>query len=298
MKNWIVAFRLRTLPLALSSILMGSFLAYFRGLFNPVVAGLCVLTTIFLQITSNLANDYGDSKNGADHQGRKGPARMVQSGQISSKQMKIAMIIGLVFSFISGFSLLIIALGWNVELLGFFLLLGVGSMVAAVAYTVGKRPYGYAGLGDISVLIFFGFVGVMGTYFLQVKTLDVHLIFPSLSCGLLSVGVLNLNNVRDIESDKVAGKLSVPVRLGRQNAIVYHWILLLLSIGSAVYFTWMEYSNVAQWMFLFSIPLILLNGKKLQKSTQTEEVDPLLKQLALSTLLFVITFGLGLIIKI
>ena len=167
---------------------------------------LCVLTTVFLQILSNLANDYGDSVHGADSIERKGPKRAVQSGAISAQQMKLAVIIFVVLCLASGITLLVVSFGFNWRGILFFFALGLLSILAAIAYTVGRKPYGYAGLGDFSVLIFFGLVGVMGSYYLFTKELSWFQILPALSCGLFSIAVLNINNIRDIESDQKAGK--------------------------------------------------------------------------------------------
>ena len=293
--NWIQAFRLRTLPLALSSIFMGLFLAAYNGRFSFTLGVFTVFTTILLQILSNLANDYGDSANGADHENRLGPSRTVQAGLISRQQVKLAMLVFLILSLISGIILLYLAFGLELQSFLFFLFLGILCIIAAITYTVGRKPYGYAGLGDISVLIFFGFVGVMGTYYLQMENIDWKLVFPSLSCGLFSVGVLNLNNVRDIESDKMAGKNSIPVRIGKENAILYHWILLVLGLASATAYMALEGNSLTRWIFLVTLPLFIANAVKLGKAKNSMEMDPLLKQLALTTLLFVITFGVGLI---
>jgi 1,4-dihydroxy-2-naphthoate octaprenyltransferase len=159
---WLKAFRLRTLPLALSSIGMGTFLAAYQGEFDGWIFLLCCLTTIFLQILSNLANDYGDTIHGADHADRVGPSRAVQSGLISQSQMNKALLIFIVLSLLSGVYLLLLALD---DWLSVLLFLGIGllAILAAIFYTMGKKPYGYAGFGDISVLIFFGFVGVAGS---------------------------------------------------------------------------------------------------------------------------------------
>ncbi len=293
-KTWISAFRLRTLPLALSSIAMGSFLAAAQGKFNGLIFFLCCLTTIFLQILSNLANDYGDSVNGADHDERKGPMRAVQSGAISARTMRNAMFLFVVLSLISGISLLLVSFGLNYQLLIVFLGLGVLSIVAAIAYTVGKRPYGYAGLGDVSVLIFFGLVGVMGSYYLFTQTFSAELILPALTCGLFSVGVLNINNVRDIESDKKAGKNSIPVRIGKKNAAVYHWFLLFGGLIAAVIYSFSNYHSAFQFLFLITLPLFIKIGAAVSKKP-SDELDPYLKQMALSTFLFVMLFGFGLI---
>lgn len=295
LKPWIKAFRLRTLPLALSCIAMGGFLAASNGAFQWNIFLFSILTTIFLQILSNLANDYGDSIHGADHADRKGPARAVQSGAIAATQMKTAIIIFVILCLISGLYLLWVSFGWNWNAILFFFALGVLSILAAIAYTVGKKPYGYAGLGDFSVLIFFGLVGVMGSNYLFTKELNWIQILPALSCGFFSIGVLNINNIRDIESDKSAGKFSIPVRIGREKAVVYHWFLILSGLIYASIFTLLTYQSMWQFLFVASFPLFIYNGISVQRKT-AHELDPYLKQMALSTLLFVVLFGLGLIL--
>lgn len=294
-KIWIKAFRLRTLPLAISCIAMGGFLAGAAGAFRWDIFVLCVLTTIFLQILSNLANDYGDSVHGADSFDRKGPTRAVQSGAVSKKQMRDAIIIFVVLSLLSGVTLLITAFGFEWKAIFFFFGLGILCILAAIAYTVGKKPYGYAGLGDLSVLIFFGFVGVLGSYYLFAKNTPYIEVLPALSCGLFSIGVLNINNIRDIESDRKAGKFSIPVRIGRRNAVIYQWILIAGAWVSAVTYTLITYHSLSQWSFILSLPLFIINGRAVSVKP-SDQLDPYLKQMALSTLTFVVLFGLGLVL--
>ena len=294
-KHWLQAFRLRTLPLALSSIFMGNFLAKWQGEFDWSILGLAVSTTIFLQILSNLANDYGDSIHGADSEDREGPSRAVQTGAISKSQMKTAMIIFAVLSLVSGISLLAVAFSDQWFLVLVFLILGVAAIYAAITYTAGSNPYGYRGLGDISVLIFFGLVGVFGSYYLQTKALDWNILLPALSCGLLATGVLNVNNIRDIESDEKAGKISIPVRIGRDKAVVYHFFLLGLAMLCAVWFALLNDFHWLSFLFVISFPLIIKNAVAVKTKTTAAALDPYLKQLALSTLLFVILFGIGLV---
>lgn len=288
---WIHAMRLRTLPLALSSILMGSFIAFqTSGLKWPVFL-LAALTTILLQILSNLANDYGDSINGADHGGRKGPVRAVQSGIISLTEMKSAMIIFAILSLFSGVWLLYIALE---DLFKFLLFLGMGllAILAAITYTSGSKPYGYAGLGDIAVFVFFGWLGVMGTFYLHTQSFDSSLWLPASAVGLLSTAVLNINNIRDIQSDKAAGKRSVPVRIGKNAATNYHWALLTTALLLLIVFILMEKA----WgglFYLLATPFILKTGWALEKFDSPEKLDPYLKVMAISTFLCVLFFGLG-----
>jgi 1,4-dihydroxy-2-naphthoate polyprenyltransferase len=295
-KVWIKAFRLRTLPLALSSIAMGAFLAAAAGAFNWSIFLLAVLTTSFLQVLSNLANDYGDSIHGADSVDRKGPSRAVQSGAVTKSQMRTAIFILVFLSLSSGITLLLVSFGFDWKALLFFFGLGILSILAAIAYTVGRKPYGYAGLGDFSVLIFFGLVGVMGSFYLFTKQISQYEVLPAISCGLFSIAVLNINNIRDIESDKKAGKFSIPVRIGRQKAIVYHWILLIIGMSSAIAYQWATYTSPLQFLFLLTLPLFLYNAVSVSKKP-SEALDPFLKQMALSTLAFVVLFGIGIVLS-
>lgn len=292
---WLSAMRLRTLPLALASIGMGSFLAAEQHLFDINVLLLSALTTVFLQILSNLANDYGDSYHGADSKHREGPQRSVQAGTISSSTMLKAMAVFVLLSFSSGLLLIYLAIGFNLHTFLFFLMLGVLCIAAAIAYTAGKKPYGYAGLGDLSVVIFFGLVGVLGTYYLHTSKFEALNILPALSSGLFATAVLNVNNIRDIKSDKLAGKKSIPVRLGRERAVRYHWFLLCTGFITAVLYTIMSFHSFWQLLFLLSIPLIIKNGLAVYQKKTAIELDPYLKQMAITTLVFVLTFGIGLL---
>lgn len=295
MQHWIKAFRLRTLPLALASIFMGAFLAAADGQFSWTIFALCISTTIFLQVLSNLANDYGDSIHGADSISRVGPKRAVQSGVISMRSMRNAVIVFSFLSLVSGLTLLFIVFANDWRGILSFLALGILSILAAIGYTVGKKPYGYAGLGDLSVMIFFGLIGVLGSYYLFTKTFSVQYVFPAISCGVFAIAVLNINNIRDIDSDKLAGKFSIPVRIGRLNAVRYHWFLLFTGITAAVIYTFVYFSSPWQLLFLLTIPFFLYNGKAVS-SKPSSQLDPFLRQMAMSTLLFVITFGCGILL--
>lgn len=292
-KAWLSAFRLRTLPLALSSIGMGSLLAAGSGYFSWAIFVFCALTTVLLQVLSNLANDYGDTVNGADSVDRQGPARMVQSGQISLSVMRRAIVIFVALTLASGIYLLYLSFGLRLEAFFFFFGLGILAILAALAYTAGRKPYGYMGLGDLSVLIFFGIIGVMGSYYLYSQQVHLSLLLPALSCGLFSVAVLNVNNIRDIESDRKAGKFSIPVRVGRSNAVTYHWVLLTSGVICALIYTGINFQSWTQLLFLITVPLLVINGKAVKEKTDPRALDPYLKQMALSTLLFVLLFGTG-----
>lgn len=285
-KHWIKAFRLRTLFLSLSCIWAGLICSQLSDELSLPISVLTLSTALFLQILSNLANDYGDSIHGADHAGRKGPMRAVQSGVITAAEMKRALILSAALSFVSGCFLL----WFSKDIIGskaVLILLGTGilSIVAAIAYTNGKRPYGYMGLGDISVFIFFGLVAVMGSQYLQTASLSQEALYLSVAFGLLSVGVLNLNNMRDIESDRTAGKNSIPVRLGLAHAKKYHAALLMLAL--IFLFLFNHHREAPFWNTQMINLLLLINLILAMKAKDYASFDPLLKWLSLST--FVIT---------
>jgi 1,4-dihydroxy-2-naphthoate polyprenyltransferase len=296
-KAWLDAMRPRTLPLALSCIALGGFLAAAAGAFRWSIVLLCLLTAVFLQILSNLANDYGDSLHGADHMQREGPQRAVQSGQITAQTMKRAMSLFAALSGVSGLLLLWLAFGAE-GLVGLliFVLVGGAAIWAAVNYTAGRKPYGYAGWGDLFVLIFFGWVGVLGPYFLMAQRLDWLLLLPATSCGLLAVAVLNVNNIRDITSDKQAGKFSIPVRLGSERARMYHWGLLGTAVFLATLYILLTFTNYWAFLFLLAVPLLVRNGTAVQNTHDPLALNPLLKQMVLAALAFNLLLGLGLIL--
>lgn len=296
-KAWIHAFRLRTLPLALSSIFLGSFLAAAEGVFKMKIFLLATLTTLFLQILSNLANDLGDSLSGADNEERVGPQRAVQSGVISKVEMKRMVLVFVLFSLLSGLWLVyeglqLISIKQGIILLG----VGILAIGAAINYTVGKNPYGYSGFGDLFVFLFFGLAGVLGTYFLHSGTLHWDLFLPATSVGLLSVGVLNLNNMRDVVNDTKTGKRTLVVKMGSDAAKQYHLCLLALSMLLACIYTYWHWAGAFQLIFLLSFPLLIKNILVVFKNSNSRDLDPELKRLALSTLFFSISFGLGLIL--
>lgn len=292
---WIKAFRLRTLPLSLSSVILGSLLAMWQGSFHLSILIGAMVTTLFLQILSNLANDYGDFQNGIDNEKRVGPERALQSGEINPKSMRWAIAIFITLSLISGIWLLleaskIVDVG---KLLTFFLI-GILAIAAAVKYTIGKKPYGYRGMGDIAVFLFFGLTGVGGTYYLHTNEISWIKLLPAISIGLLATGVLNLNNLRDRENDKNSGKHSLVVLLGSRKAKIYHLLLILLAILSALIFTLLNYESAYQWLFLLAVPMLIQNIFTVVKNERPSELDSELKKLALATLIFALTMGIGL----
>lgn len=292
-RAWISALRLRTLPLALATVGTGTFLAIQHQKFDWNIFAWAVLTTVLLQVLSNLANDYGDSQHGADSEHRVGPERAVQSGIISSSEMRVGIIVLVLLSLLSGIMLLNVAFGLGSKQFFIFLGIGILSIIAAYTYTAGKRPYGYAGLGDLMVLIFFGLVGVGGSYYLFDSVVEISILLPALAIGLLATGVLNINNMRDLESDELAGKITIPVRLGFTKAKSYHYVLLVSAIVLSTGYLIYSGPGLASLIFLPALPLIIINLFQVSRADGGAKLDPLLKQLAIATFLFMIFFGLA-----
>ncbi|MCO6460017.1 MAG: 1,4-dihydroxy-2-naphthoate polyprenyltransferase [Saprospiraceae bacterium] len=294
-RAWLVAFRLHTLPLALSTILMGSLLAAYHHDFHPAVLVWAMLTTLFLQILSNLANDYGDTVHGVDNNERIGPKRSLQKGEISLRQMGIAIIIFIALALVSGIYLIIESMReLQFTYSALYFILGIGAIIAAVKYTIGSNPYGYSGLGDLFVFIFFGLVGVMGTYFLHTHYHNWSIILPAISIGCFSTGVLNLNNLRDRINDEKSGKSTLVVKIGLKNAKIYHAILLSTGMLTAILFTLQCDTTFLKWIYLISFAGIIRSIVVVLKNTKPEQLYPELKYLSLSTLLFSILYGMGL----
>lgn len=297
MAAWVHAARPRTLPLALSSSLMGSFAALQDGRFRWIVFGLALLTTLFLQILSNLANDYGDSVHGADNAERIGPPRAVQSGVISAKSMKSAVIVTSVLAFASGILLIGAGVGYADWLPWLaFIALGVVAIAAAILYTAGSHPYGYKGFGDLFVFLFFGLVAVFGTYYLHTGTFRFAAFLPAATIGFLSTAVLNLNNMRDIEGDARSGKMTMAVWMGSRNARIYHLVMISGAMSSIVGWSLLHDHSARQFLYLLAFPLLIAHLIVVMNNTVPQKLDPQLKMLALSTFMMVLLFGLGLII--
>lgn len=295
-KAWISALRLRTLPLSASGIVLGGFIALSEQKFVSPLFFLILITAFLLQIISNLANDYGDYTHGTDNAERLGPTRAVQSGEIKASDMKKAVII---------FSLITLLLGIYVLYLAFedmkigffiFLLVGILSIVASIKYTVGKINYGYYGWGDIMVFIFFGIVAVTGTYFLQTLSINFSVILPASAIGLLSMAVLNINNMRDAENDKKSNKITIAVKLGKHKSKIYHSILIFTAILCS--YTYVFLSNKI-WAALFiSLPItfLIIHLIKVLKNNVPKKLDVQLKILSLETLFYAIVFGIGILL--
>lgn len=294
--SWIKAARLRTLPLALSSILTGSFLAIFNEKYNWPVIIFSGITTIFLQVLSNMANDYGDSVKGTDNKNRVGPERTVQSGEISPKQMKFGVIFITILTLVSGIILLFFAFQNDFGKAVLFFVIGIGAIGAAISYTVGSRAYGYKGYGDFFVLVFFGLVGVLGTYYLNTHQFRWDAVLPALAIGFLSTGVLNLNNMRDMKNDFESGKHTLAARLGYSRAKIYHGFLIIAGILFLFFYILVNFSSYFQFLFLLPAIILIIDLMKIIKVKDQSQLDPFLKKLAIGTFLLSVFFGIGLII--
>ncbi|WP_299274995.1 1,4-dihydroxy-2-naphthoate octaprenyltransferase [uncultured Psychroserpens sp.] len=296
-KPWLSAFRLRTLPLSVSGIIIGSCFAHYNGYFNGMIMTFAILLTISLQILSNLANDYGDGIRGTDNDDRIGPERAIQSGAISPEEMFDAIKMNILVVIVLTVGLIFVSFGSKYFLyaLLFFVLSGL-SVFAAINYTVGSSPYGYRGLGDLFVFVFFGILSVVGSYFLYTKHIDHHVVLPAIALGLLSMGVLNLNNMRDIDTDKAAGKETLAVKLGKMNAKRYHIVLIVLAMLISFVFSILYYSRIYNFLFFIAYIPLSIHLIKVYKADNPKAFDPQLKVLALTTFLFSLLLGIGYIL--
>lgn len=305
MKHWVEAARLRTLPLSVSGIIVGSMyaLAYPTDnvltpteVFNWQLFGFAILTTLGLQILSNFANDYGDGIKGTDNEDRVGPKRAIQSGVISPQAMKRAIIITSVLTFISAILLIYFAFGEsNLWYSLFFLVLGILAIASAIRYTVGNTAYGYRGYGDAFVFVFFGLVSTLGVNFLYSKELDYKLFLPAIAIGFLSVGVLNLNNMRDEESDRKSGKNTIVVKIGGAKAKRYHFFLVISAMILMLLFAVLNNFQFDQYIFIVAYFPLTSHLITVYKNKDPKKLDPELKKLAISTFLLSVLLSLSLI---
>lgn len=296
MKHWVEAARVRTLPLSVSGIIVGSFYAMSQGMFNWNIVIFALLTTLGLQILSNFANDYGDGVKGTDNDNRVGPKRAVQSGVISPAEMKRAIIITSLITLL--FAVLLIYFAFKEKYLLFsliFLVLGILAIASAIRYTVGKGAYGYRGYGDVFVFIFFGMVSTFGVYFMFSKSLDWLLLLPATSIGFLSVGVLNLNNMRDEESDRKAGKKTIVVKNGGAWAKKYHFFLVISAMVLVLIFAFLNDFHFDQYFFVVAYFPMISHLMTVYKNKTPRLLDPELKKLAISTFLLAVLLALCLI---
>ena len=302
LRTWIRAARPRTVLLSFSGVLLGGFLAFdqlrslspSKGRYIFVIL-FAALTAILLQILSNLANDYGDFKKGTDNAKRVGPQREMQSGAITEQEMKRGLAFTAMLCLISGALLIFVFSGLTWQELAVFAVFGLGAVLAALLYTLGKRPYGYRGLGDLFCFLFFGWAAVVGTFYLATKALDFSVLLPASAMGFLSNAVLNINNMRDYENDKASGKNSLVVKLGVKNAFIYHCLLIG---GAFVCLTVYLVMHQAAWYSYLFLLLSILFIKDLIaiKKTKPELLDPFLGRQVKHSFLLVVVFGVLLLV--
>jgi 1,4-dihydroxy-2-naphthoate octaprenyltransferase len=296
MKHWVEAARVRTLPLSVSGIIVGSFYAMSQGMFNWNIVVFALLTTLGLQILSNFANDYGDGVKGTDNEDRVGPKRAIQSGLITPQAMKKAMVITTLITLTFAVLLIYFAFKESYLLYSFlFLLLGILAIASAIRYTVGKGAYGYRGFGDLFVFIFFGLVSAFGVYFMFSKTIDWLLLLPATAIGFLSVGVLNLNNMRDEESDRKTGKNTLVVKMGGAAAKKYHFFLVISAMLLVLLFGFLNDFHFDQYIFVVAYFPLIGHLITVYKNKNPKLLDPELKKLAISTFLLSVLLALCLI---
>lgn len=306
LKDWIQAARLRTLPLSMSGIILGSFIARWRileagGTWDWTIFALAIVVTLLYQILSNFANDYGDGIRGTDQlRINEAEQRAVASGRITAEQMRNGVILFSILSLVATVALLYLAFFKENLMNEFYTFVGLGiaCILAAIGYTVGKKPYGYLGLGDLMVFIFFGLVSVCGSYFLFTKNLDWDMLLPATAVGLLSAAVLNLNNMRDIESDAASGKNTLALRLGFKKAMVYEIILLQLPLLLMLVFMMMNglHTQGKYYAFIFFILMLPMTAlrRKIMQVKEPKELDPYLKQVGIMTLTMALLVAAGL----
>ncbi|MBD0725467.1 1,4-dihydroxy-2-naphthoate octaprenyltransferase [Flavobacterium sp. L1I52] len=305
MKHWIEAARLRTLPLSVSGIIVGSMYALAHPtdeiltpteVFNWRLFGFAILTTLGLQILSNFANDYGDGMKGTDNEDRIGPKRAIQSGVITPAAMKRAIIITSFLTFLSAIALIYYAFGYQHLFYSvFYLVLGILAILSAIRYTVGNTAYGYRGYGDLFVFVFFGLVSTLGVNFLYSKQLDFVLVLPAMAIGFLSVGVLNLNNMRDEASDKKVGKNTIVVKIGGEKAKKYHYFLIIGAMVLVLLFAVISEFKFDQYLFLLAYIPLTKHLITVSKNQEPKDLDPELKRVALSTFLLCILLSICMI---
>ncbi|MGN7514221.1 MAG: 1,4-dihydroxy-2-naphthoate octaprenyltransferase [Allomuricauda sp.] len=290
-KAWVQAARLRTLPLSLSGIIVGTALAVMENQFDWALFVLAMLTTVGFQVTSNFANDYGDGVKGTDNEDRIGPARALQSGSITRGALKKGIIISIIISMLIAVALIYLAFGMeNFLYIVLFFVLGLLSIWAAIKYTIGSNAYGYRGMGDLFVFLFFGLLGVLGSMFLYTKSLGWSAVLPAVAIGFLCVAVLNLNNLRDVVSDKKYGKITMVVKMGFKNGKRYHFFLILMALICFSIFIWIENFGWQPSIFMLAFVPLLIHLRKVMLTQNPGDLDTELKKVALSTFLLAILF--------
>ena len=288
--------RLRTLPLSTAGIVLGIMLACAGHSVHWYVIVLTIFTTVSLQILSNLSNELGDWLSGVDSEERSGPQYSMQEGGLTEDDMRSCIRIMVLVCCIFGLGMIRASFKTIFCLQSECLVaLGAAAIWAAMHYTLGKKPYGYRGLGDIFVFIFFGLVPVAGGYFVCSHAIEPSTLIPGAAIGLFSVGVLNVNNIRDIKSD-VANRVTVPLKLGEHRAKIYHTILITGGWVLMLLFTILFTEGWTPYLYLITLPLYAKHLAGVWKRTG-RELDPMLPMLVISTFIFALLAGTGYILQ-
>lgn len=298
LKTWIRAARLRTVLLSFAGVMLGGLLAFGAGPSTGsrvLTVAFCALTAILLQVLCNFANDYGDFKKGVDGENRVGPQREMQSGEITEKGMQKAIVLNALLCLLSGGTLIFLCARLTWQELAVFAALGIGAVLAALLYTLGKRPYGYRGLGDLYCFLFFGLVAVSGTFYLATKRLDPSILLPAAAMGFLSNAVLNINNMRDYENDRASGKRSLVVKLGLRKAFAYHCWLIGGAFLCLTAYLILKHAPIRTYLFWLLFPLFAKDLAGIKK-TKPERLDPFLGWQVGHTFLLALVYGLLIVI--
>ncbi|XME00161.1 MAG: 1,4-dihydroxy-2-naphthoate octaprenyltransferase [Candidatus Karelsulcia muelleri] len=262
LENWIYAFRLKTLPLSLSGLILSTFIFFSKkNLFNRDIFIWSSFTSIFLQILSNIANDYGD-------------CIKVKSVIIYKNKIKLALIIISCLSFFSNIILLFFSFNEKFSYIILLFLIGIIICIySAITYTIGKNPYGYKGLGDLSVFIFFGLISLEVNYYLYNHFLNKEIMLLGISLGFLTVSVLNINNMRDIDNDNKNGKYTLPVRIGLKKAKIYHIFLMIVPFILSIFYVFLTYKSISQYIFIILIIPTIRHLRRIIHIKNTKEFN-------------------------
>jgi 1,4-dihydroxy-2-naphthoate octaprenyltransferase len=287
---WVMAARVRTLPAAVAPVLVGTALAGFEGVFHPLRFFAALIGAIFIQVGTNLSNDYSDARRGADAEDRLGPVRVTAGGLVPPSRVLLATYLSFGVAVLAGIYLIVVA-GWQL------LLVGGASILAGVLYTGGPRPYGYEGLGEVFVFLFFGLVAVAGSYFVQTEHLQWEAFALAVPVGLIAAGILVVNNVRDIDSDRRASKRTLAVRLGRARTRgMFAAIIYLAYVLTPI--TWI-FGPLTAWVLLpwLTIPLAARVVRTVHNRVDGPSLNGALAQTGMLQLAFCVLLSAGLLLS-
>ncbi len=287
---WMMAARLRTLPAAIAPVLVGTALAGYLHVFHPLRFVAALVGAIFIQVGTNLSNDYSDARRGADAEDRLGPVRVTAGGLVPPDQVLVATYVSFGVAVAAGVYLVIVA-GWEL------LVVGAASILAGVLYTGGPRPYGYEGLGEVFVFLFFGIVAVAGSFFVQVKHLDWEAFALAVPVGLLAAAILVVNNYRDIDSDRRANKRTLAVRLGRAGTRTMFAVIIYLAYLLATV-TWI-FGPLKPWVLLswLTLPLAADVVRAVRNRTDGPSLNQALAHTGMLQLAFCVLLSAGLLLS-